>query len=247
MPVQAGVRLSQRSVAAAVTVGIWALSVSSPVATQERLTADLVVISAKIITVGDRNPRAEALAIRDGKFVVVGSDVEIRSLIGPNTQIIDAGGKTLVPGFVDAHMHPGPTYPVTSRLGRVDLSPDNVPRMQDVVAALRGKASITPEGEWVIGTRYQDTKLGRHPSRWDLDQASTVHPIFITHSSGHVSAVNSLALETASIDSATPDPPGGGFERDNEGRPTGVVWENAIESIMRAGPPLAEATRDEQT
>ena len=246
-PVQAGIRLSQLSVAASVAVGIWVLSASSPVATQERLTADLVVISANIITVDDRNPRAEALAVRDGKFVTVASDAEVRSLIGPNTEIIDAGGKTLVPGFVDAHMHPEPTYPVTSRLGRVDLSPDNVQTMQDVVAALRKKASITPKGEWVIGTRYQDTKLGRHPSRWDLDQASTVHPIFITHSSGHVSAVNSLALETASINSATPDPPGGGFERDNEGQPTGVVWENAIKPIMHAGPPLPEATRDEQT
>ena len=119
--------------------------------------------------------------------------------------------------------------------------------MQDVVAALRKKAAITPAGEWVIGTRYQDTKLGRHPSRWDLDKASTVHPIFITHSSGHVSAVNSMALDMAAIDDATSDPPGGGFERDDKGQPTGVIWENAIEPILHAGPPLPEATRDEQT
>ncbi len=247
MPVQPSVRLTHRFVAAGVTLGVWILSASSPGSAQERLAADLAVISANIITVDERIPRAEALAVRGGKFVAVGSTAEVRSLIGPNTRIVDADGSTVVPGFIDAHMHPEPTYPVTSRLGKVDLSPGNVQTVQDVVAALREKAAITPEGVWVIGARYQDTKLGRHPSRRDLDQASSVHPIFITHSSGHVSAVNSLALETAGIDSSTPDPPGGGFERDDTGRLTGVVWENAIQPILELGPPLPEATSDERT
>ena len=245
MPVQARVR-HYRGGAVGLAVGIWILSAAAPAVLQERLTADLVVTSANVITVDDGNPSASALAVRDGRFVAVGSDAEVRSLIGPNTQIIDARGKTVVPGFVDAHMHPAPTYPVTSRLGRVDLGPGNVQTMQDVVAALSDKAAITPEGQWVIGTRYQDTKLGGHPSRRDLDQASTAHPIYITHSSGHVSAVNSLALEMASIDSATADPPGGGYERDSQGEPTGVVWENAINPILEAGPPFPEATRDER-
>lgn len=229
------------------TGALWAWSAGFPLAAQKPLSADLVLISANIITVEPSNPRAEALAVRDGKFVAVTSDLEIRAFVGPSTKVIDARGRTVVPGFIDAHMHPQPTYPVTSRLGRVDLSPNNVGTMQDVVAALRQKASITPAGEWVIGTRYQDTKLGRHPSRRDLDEASTTHPIFITHSSGHVSAVNSMALENAAIDAATPDPPGGGFERDSQGQPTGVVWENAIDPILQAGPPLPEATRGERT
>ena len=214
--------------------------------TSEALDADLVVVDANIITVHRANPRADALAVRDGKFVAVGSDTEVRALIGPGTRVIDAAGKTITPGFIDAHMHPSPTYPVTSRRGRVDLSPANVGTIDNLIAALQEKARITPAGQWVIGTRYQDTKLGRHPTRHDLDRASREHPIRIGHSSGHVSAVNSYALEMAGISSVTPDPAGGGFERDANGEPTGVVWENAIRLVSRAGPPLPEPTREEE-
>ena len=210
------------------------------------LHADLVVVAANIITVDGANPRAQALAASNGKFVAVGVEAEVRALIGPDTRVIDAVGRTITPGFIDAHMHPSPTYPVTSLLGRVDLSPVSVGSIDDLIAALQEKARITPEGQWVIGTRYQDTKLGRHPTRHDLDRASTQHPIRIGHSSGHVSAVNSYALEMAGITRQTPDPAGGGFERDANGEPTGVVWENAIRLVNRAGPPLPEPTREEE-
>jgi hypothetical protein len=215
-------------------------------ATTDGLHADLVVVAANIITVDGANPRAQALAVRNGKFVAVGGEAEVRALIGPDTRVIDAVGRTITPGFIDAHMHPSPTYPVTSRLGRVDLSPASVGSIDDLIAALQEKARITPAGQWVIGTRYQDTKLGRHPTRHDLDRASTQHPIRIGHSSGHVSAVNSYALEMADITRRTPDPAGGGFERDPNGEPTGVVWENAIQLVNRAGPPLPEPTREEE-
>ena len=214
--------------------------------TTDGLYADLVVVAANIITVDSANPRAQSLAVRGGKFVAVGSEAEVRALIGPDTRVIDAVGRTITPGFIDAHMHPSPTYPVTSRLGRVDASPANVGSIDDLAAALQEKAGITPAGEWVLGTRYQDTKLGRHPTRHDLDRASTTHPIRISHSSGHVSVVNSYALEMAGITRRTPDPAGGGFERDATGEPTGVVWENAIQLVNRAGPPLPEPTREEE-
>ena len=210
------------------------------------LHADLVVVAANIITVDGANPRAQALAASNGTFVAVGGEAEVRALIGPDTRVIDAVGRTITPGFIDAHMHPSPTYPVTSLLGRVDLSPASVGSIDNLIAALQEKARITPEGQWVIGTRYQDTKLGRHPTRHDLDRASTQHPIRIGHSSGHVSAVNSYALEMAGITRQTPDPAGGGFERDANGEPTGVVWENAIRLVNGAGPPLPEPTREEE-
>ncbi len=210
------------------------------------LHAELVVVAANIITVDDAHPRAEALAVRDGKLVAVGSGPEVRALIGPDTQVIDAVGRTITPGFIDAHMHPGPSYPVTSRLGQVDLSPASVGSIDALIVMLQEKARITPTGQWVIGSRYQDTKLGRHPTRHDLDRASTEHPIRIGHSSGHVSAVNSYALEMAGITRRTPDPAGGGFERDANGEPTGVVWENAIQLVNRAGPPLPEPTHEEE-
>ncbi len=215
-------------------------------ATTDGLYADLVVVAANIITVDGANPRAQALAVQSGKFVAVGGEAEVRALIGPDTRVIDAVGRTITPGFIDAHMHPSPTYPVTSRLGRVDSSPASVGSIDDLITALQEKARSTPAGQWVIGTRYQDTKLGRHPTRHDLDRASTQHPIRIGHSSGHVSAVNSYALEMAGITRRTPDPAGGGFERDAIGEPTGVVWENAIGLVNRAGPPLPEPTREEE-
>ena len=215
-------------------------------ATTDGLHADLAVVAANIITVDGANPRAQALAVRNGKFVAVGSEAEVWALIGPDTRVIDAVGRTITPGFIDAHMHPSPTYSVTSRLGRVDVSPASVGSIDDLIAALQEKARITPAGQWVIGTRYQDTKLGRHPTRHDLDRASTQHPIRIGHSSGHVSAVNSYALEMAGTTRRTPDPAGGGFERDANGEPTGVVWEDAIRLVNRAGPPLPEPTREEE-
>lgn len=163
------------------------------------LFADLVVLSGNIITVDDKNPRAEALAVKNGLIVAVGTSSQVKALIGKDTRVIDAQGKTVTPGFIDAHLHPKPIYPAASRLGTVDLSPANVKTMDELVNALREKAKITPEGQWVRGSRYQDTKLGGHPTRWDLDKASTKHPIYITHSSGHIAAVNSRALELANI------------------------------------------------
>jgi predicted amidohydrolase YtcJ len=210
------------------------------------LDPDLVVYNANIITMDSRNPRAEALAVKNGRFVAVGTTARIRALAGRATKLIDAHGKTITPGFVDAHMHPEPIYPAASPLAVVDLSPASVKTMEDVIHALREKAKITPKGQWVRGDLYQDTKLGRHPTRWDLDKASTENPIIIGHSSGHVSAVNSLALQMARISRATPDPPGGGFDRDADGEPTGVCREGAGAIVRQAGPPMPVATREQE-
>jgi len=144
-------------------------------------SADLVVLNGNVITVGDENPRAEAFAIKGEIIVAVGTDSEIQPLVGKDTNVLDVQGKTVTPGFIDAHLHPRPIYPLTHRLGTVDLSPASVKTMDDLINALREKAKITPKGHWVRGSRYQDTKLGRHPTRWDLDKASTEHPIRIGH------------------------------------------------------------------
>lgn len=212
----------------------------------EGLFADLVVLNGNIITVDENNPRAQALAVRDGKFVSVGTMEQIREMVGSLTRVIDGRGKTITPGFIDAHLHPRPIYPPFSRLGSVDLSPKSVKTIDDVINALREKAKITPQGQWVRGHRYQDTKLGRHPTRWDLDKASTEHPIYIGHSSGHVAAVNSLALEMAKITRNTPAPPGGAFDKDKAGRLTGVCREGAKNKVLNSGPSLPRATRAEE-
>ena len=212
----------------------------------EEFCADLAVVSANVLTVDDGNRRAEAFAVKSGKFIAVGTNSQIKKLVGKDTAVIDAQGKTITPGFIDAHLHPGPVYPVESRLGKVDLRPASVKTMDELINALREKAKTTPQGQWVFGSRYQDTKLGRHPTRRDLDKASTKHPISISHSSGHVRVVNSLALSNAKINKDTSDPPGGGFDRDENGIPNGICREGAGGLTRRGNPSPPSATREEK-
>ena len=208
--------------------------------------ADLVVRGATIHTIDDAHPRASAFAVTAGRFVAVGHDAVVTSHIGPATRVLDLPGKTVVPGFNDAHIHPRPLFPDDSPFASVDASPAAVATIDDLVAALRRKAAVTPRGQWVTGSRYQETKLGRHPTRADLDDASPEHPVSVSHSSGHQSVVNSLALRLAGIDRYTPDPAGGHIVRDERGEPTGRLQESAqrllygISAIRTPRAPAAE-------
>jgi predicted amidohydrolase YtcJ len=198
--------------------------------------ADLVIRGAKVLTVDTNIPQAEAFAVTNGKFAVIGSEMEMTALIGPRTVVLDLAGKTIVPGFNDAHIHPAPVYPPDSRWAAVDCSPKGVRTMDELISALARKAARTPQGQWVNGSRYQETKLGRHPTRYDLDRASTNHPIIISHSSGHQSVCNSLALALAKVTRDTTDPAGGKFVRDANGEPTGLLQERAAGLVRSAGP-----------
>jgi predicted amidohydrolase YtcJ len=198
--------------------------------------ATLVVIADDLITLDPQQPSAEGLAARGEEIVALGTAEEMRQLIGPDTQVIEAAGRVIVPGFNDAHIHPTPLYDEMSPWGTIDCSPAATPTIDALVARLREKAAITPRGQWVRGGSYQDTKLGRHPTRDDLDRVSTEHPVLIGHSSGHVAACNSLALEAAGIDADAADPKGGRFDRDADGRPNGVLRESAVGIVKGAGP-----------
>ena len=224
---------------------VFAVGVLCACGREVGLSPDLVVLNANVITVDETRPRAEALAVLDGKFVAVGIEAEIEALVGEGTRVIDAAGRTVTPGFIDAHMHPSPTYPPDSRLARVDLRPSSVSTMEALIESLRAKASKTPEGEWVQGRGYEDTKLGRHPTRRDLDLASTAHPIYITHSSGHLGVVNSFVLKSSGISAKTPDPPGGAIDRDPDGEPNGVCREGACGMVRRGVSPESPPTRQE--
>jgi predicted amidohydrolase YtcJ len=207
---------------------------------------DLIVINANVITVDPGLPRAEAFAVANGRIVRVGSTRAIRQLAGGETLIAEGRGRTVVPGFNDPHMHPRPIYTPDSPYEPVDLSPDRAPTIDAMIAALKAKAAITPAGMWVIGRGYNDAKLGRHPTRFDLDQASTDHPIRVTHASGHVSVVSSLVLKNAGVGAETADPAGGAFDRDSTGAPNGVVRESASRAAMHGNPPVQQASADEQ-
>ena len=207
---------------------------------------DVIIHNAHILTIDTDFSIREAIAISGDTIVAVGNNEDLLALAGPQTNIMDAEGKTLVPGFIDAHCHPRPIFPFESIHGQVNVNPANTSTIKDLVAELKRKAEITPEGTWIFGGRYQHTKLGRHPTRHDLDQASSEHPISIRHSSGHIAVVNSKALELAGIDKNTPDPPGGAFDRDASGMPNGVCRETAYAFVRSNSPQPASPSKEEQ-
>jgi len=206
--------------------------------------AEVAIVDGNILTMNRESPRAEALAIADGRFIAVGSRERIQKLVGEETRIINLGGNTVVPGFNDAHMHPLAIPP-----GSVYLGPNAISSIDELLETLRARARKSAEGEWVLGWGYEDTKLGRHPGRQDLDRVSEAHPVLIFHSSGHVAAANSYALQGAGIDRETPDPEGGSFDRDAEGAPTGVCRESPAFGLLfteknpRPQPSLGNAVR----
>jgi len=198
--------------------------------------AELVIRHAEVLTVRTNRPKAEAFAVAGGRFLAVGADDAMQPLVGPSTRILDLAGKTVVPGFIDAHLHPQTIFPEESPWAAVELGPGKVRSIDELVAALKRKAEKTPAGLLVTGSRYQETKLGRHPTRHDLDRSSTNHPILISHSSGHQSVCNSFALQLAKVTRDTPDPAGGRFVRDDRGELTGLLQERAAGMVRAACP-----------
>jgi hypothetical protein len=205
--------------------------------------ADAIYINGTVITVDPSKPYAEAFAVTNGRFSAVGSTAEIRRLATPATKIVDLKGMTVTPGFNDVHLHPTGIYDEDSPYYTPWLGPEKVHNMDELIAALKAKADKTPKGQMVRGTRYQDTKLGRHPTRYDLDKASTDHPISISHSSGHITVVNSYILNASGITKDTKDPPGGSFDRDPDGTPNGVIRESAGRLLRRGYGDGAEGPR----
>jgi len=187
------------------------------------IAPDLVVLNGNVLTQDDANPAAEALAIKDGRFVAVGSSDDVRNLATADTPVIDAEGMTVVPGFIDAHSHPS-----GAGLNALRNVNTNLGSIASIQAALRERARRTPPGEWIVGYMYDDTKQeeGRPLLLRDLDEVSRDHPIVVGHRGGHTGVYNSKAFELAGVTAETPDPFGGEFEREG-GELTGKVAERA--------------------
>jgi hypothetical protein len=193
-----------------------------------------IVINANVITVDKDHPAAQAFAIDNGRFSAVGTNAEILKLKTPSTAVIDLGGMTVTPGFDDAHVHPQAIFEDGSLYYRPWLGADRVQTIDQLIAVLKKKAAITPQGKLISGYGYDDVKLGRHPNCHDLDKVSTTQPISITHGSGHITVVNSYVLKAAGITRETQDPPGGSLDRDPDGTPNGVIRESARRLIAKA-------------
>lgn len=209
---------------------------------------DILLTNGVIVSLTDKSPGVivDAVAITGDRITAIGTTADLTALAGPNTETIDLNGQTLLPGFIDAHGH----FPSSGLIEKhfVDLnSPPigNVTTIDEVVALLAAKAAVTPKGEWIQGRGYDDTLITemRHPTRWDLDRASTEHPIYIGHISGHLSVANSVALEMAGITGDTPQPFGGKVRKDSEtGEPNGVLEEPpAMGQVGKLLPEFSEA------
>jgi len=190
---------------------------------QER--PDLILYNGNIWTVNDKEPRAQAVAIAGDRFLAVGSDSDVLNVASPASKKIDLGGKTVTPGFIDAHSHPAEAGLMHLRMVDCDLR-----SISAIQAALRERAAKTPPGEWVLGFKYDDTKTeeGRPLTVADLDAAVPDHPVHIEHRGGHTVYANSVGFRKAGIDEKTLDPPGGKIDHDPAtGKLSGRVAESA--------------------
>jgi predicted amidohydrolase YtcJ len=196
--------------------------------------ADLVLVGGTVVTVDARRPTVEAVAAREGRIVALGSDAEIRELVGPQTVVIELGGAVAYPGFIDGHAH-------FLGIGKTKMALDlrGTASWDEIVDKVRAAVAVTEPGQWIRGR-------GWHQERWtetpqpnvdglpfhdELSRASPDNPVVLTHASGHAAIANARALEMAGIDARTPDPPGGKILRDRSGRPTGVLLEDAEELV----------------
>lgn len=202
--------------------------------------ADLVVFNAKVYTVDSRAPRAEAFAVKAGKFSAIGSTSDIKGLIGKNTQTYDARRMTIVPGFTDCHNHAGGDVLLYEVLVGNPFEVEFV-TITSIIDKLKAKARQTPAGTWVEGYFFDDTKVKdkRELNVHDLDEVSVEHPVVVRHRGGHTSYYNSKALALAGVTKSTPDPAGGTFDRDPGGELNGRVTDRARNVFNNVSPRAA--------
>jgi predicted amidohydrolase YtcJ len=201
--------------------------------------ADAAFVNGRIITVDEDDSVAEAVAVKGGRILRVGSNEYVGGAVGDATEVHDLGGHTMLPGLIDSHMHPG-SYGVFLVRG-VPCGPD-VESVDELLRRIEAKADAAPPGSWLLGYRLDNVRLGRYPTRWELDTVTPENPLYIQRRDGHVGVVNSLALEAGGITKDTPDPPHGKIVRDESGAPTGVLLEAAKDMVYRGVP---ESTLDE--
>src|SRR5260370_23256111 len=170
----------------------------------DRTEPEQILYNGSFWTVNPRQPRAQAVAISGGRFLAIGSNDEVLALAAGDAKKVDLGGKTVLPGFIDAHSHPAEAG--VSHLRMVDC---DLRSIADILKALRERASKTPPGEWVLGFKYDDTKTveGRPLTREELDAAVPGHPTYVQHRGGHTAWLNSQASNAAKNWYHQPHPP----------------------------------------
>ena len=207
--------------------------------------ADLVLINANVLTMNPANPRAEAVAIVKDRILKVGKNTEINPLIGKNTTVLNLQGKTVIPGFIDTHIH-------IADFGRtltwLDLK--NVDSIQTIQDKITQKAQTTPKGKWILGSGWNQDNLKekRTPTKQDLDETSSNNPVILYHQLGRTCTANTKALEIAGITKETISPKDGTIDKNPQtGEPTGILHGNATDLIWNKIPPPTEQETLEAT
>lgn len=207
---------------------------------QAKPAADLIIQNAHIWTVDPSLPEAEAVAIHGDRIVAVGSRPQVDAWRGPQTRVVDAGRRRLLPGFNDAHVH---FTDGGSQLDNVELNDAISP--QEFARRIGERAAKTAKGEWVLGGDWDETKWtpAELPTKELIDAATPETPVAVSRYDGHMVLVNSLALKLAGITAQTPDPAGGVIVRDKQGNPTGALKDAAEDLLFKAVPPLSHDQR----
>lgn len=194
--------------------------------------ADLVINNATIYTANPAQPRAKAMAVRNGRILAIGDDV--RAHVGPKTQVMDMQGAAVIPGLIDSHVH-------MAGLGQLLETADlrHVKTVAEVAALVRQRAAKLPKGAWIRARNWDQTNWGgEFPIHTALTEAAPEHPVFLSRVDGHAAWLNRKAIEIAGIDDATPDPMGGKIIRDSAGHATGVLIDRA-QSLVGSKIPAA--------
>lgn len=205
--------------------------------TSEKIT----FINGKIFTSDDRMPDARAMTIENGRIAAIGREEDLPEEKGT---VIDLKGRRVIPGFVDAHMHP---VIYADFRKQITVMPPDICSIEEMIQAIRRRRQAQEPGQWIEGWGYdeQGFQEKRSPNRYDLDRGCNDAPVSIMRNCAHIRCVNSMALKLAGIDRNTPDPPGGEIERDENGEPTGILKENARNLIAPFLPAESEERKTE--
>lgn len=188
--------------------------------------ADKIFMDGHILTMNEEQPLAEAVVVKDGIIQYVGDSEQALKWQGNHTEIINLNGKTLMPGFIESHIHP---IEYAINLLEIDCRASMTPSIDAILEKVKEKAEVLSENEWIRGWGWDDSKLleKRKITRWDLDKVAPNHPVILKRTCGHVVVVNTKALEISGITDDTPQPKGGNIEKDENGNMTGILEELA--------------------
>src|SRR5438128_8291057 len=187
-------------------------------------TAETIFINGNIYTVNDKQPFAQAIAVKGDRIIFVGANADAEKLRGDKTRIIDLAGKTVTPGFTDSHCH---IFGIGER--EMTLNLENINTLEDFLGRVKERVAKTEPGKWITGRGWIETfwKPPQFPTRSDLDKIAPNNPLFLTRADGHAAVANSAAIKIASIDKETPDPFGGQILK-TDGQPNGMLLDNAM-------------------